>query len=56
MARSEFDIREPQQAGLTPNARVCLLAEGICDEQMLCYCISYFLFKNNKRRLTAIST
>ncbi|MBW4849755.1 MAG: hypothetical protein KZY73_06220 [Bacillaceae bacterium] len=27
MERSEFDIREHQRAGLTPNARVCLHAE-----------------------------
>ncbi|MCS3484034.1 hypothetical protein M2369_001526 [Bacillus sp. JUb11] len=26
MERSEFDIREHQRAGLTPNARVCLHA------------------------------
>ncbi|MGX1440475.1 hypothetical protein ACUXJ4_003465, partial [Bacillus pumilus] len=27
LARSEFDIREHQHAGLTTNARVCLHAE-----------------------------
>ncbi|WP_169057485.1 hypothetical protein [Bacillus pumilus] len=32
MARSEFDIREHQHAGLTTNARVCLHAEAAYHE------------------------
>nr|MDH3176277.1 hypothetical protein [Bacillus pumilus] len=37
MARSEFDIREHQDAGLTPNARVCLHAET-ADEAVFFIC------------------
>ncbi|WP_204352790.1 hypothetical protein, partial [Bacillus altitudinis] len=42
LARSEFDIREHQRAGLTPNARVCLHAEKASRMRSL-----LFVYKTN---------
>ncbi|MHC2453020.1 hypothetical protein ACUXP3_003662 [Bacillus altitudinis] len=43
MERSEFDIREHQRAGLTPNARVCLHAEAMTKEWSWLFMIQTWL-------------
>ncbi|MGG4541370.1 hypothetical protein, partial [Bacillus altitudinis] len=44
LERSEFDIREHQRAGLTPNARVCLHAEPIWRHIGFLLCIKPIIF------------